>query len=111
MRGAGTPASAGPACVPADLRANPRSIVAIPMPKGIARTPPCTNTPPTPRHVLHGLLATGDARPPTRTAGSLLIAPRMVQRVRQEWCSDCGKDGWEMQPKIVEHGQTYTRRM
>src|SRR5262249_62256979 len=78
MRGAGTPASAGPACVPADLRANPRSIVAIPIPKGIARTPPCTNTPPTPRHVVHGLLATGDVRPPPRPSASMLFTAQMV---------------------------------
>src|SRR5262245_66048571 len=93
MRGACTPASAGPACVPADLRANPRSIVAIPMPKGIARTPPCTNTPPTPRHVVHGLLATGGVRPPTRASGSLLIVARMVQRLRQEGFGMWEKNG------------------
>ena len=36
-RAAGNAVSVGPACVPADLRTNPRSIAAIP--NGIARTP------------------------------------------------------------------------
>ena len=47
--GPGNPASAGPACAPADLRTNPTHIAAIP--NGIARTPHRTNTSPTPTHV------------------------------------------------------------
>src|SRR5213080_199891 len=63
MRGAGASVSAGPACVPADLRANPRSIAAIP--NGIARTPLHQNAPPLLRHVA-GPAAKRDVRPPTR---------------------------------------------
>src|SRR5262245_56681261 len=43
-RGPGNAVSAGRACVPADLRTNPRIITAIP--NGIARSPNRTNTPP-----------------------------------------------------------------
>src|SRR5262249_46192309 len=55
MRGPGNAGSVGPACVPADLRTNPRTIAAIPT--GTAPPPHRTNTSPTcpPRCLWHNV--------------------------------------------------------
>src|SRR5208337_4302966 len=47
--GPSNPASAGPACVPADLKNTPKHSAAIP--NGSARSPNRTHTPPTPTHL------------------------------------------------------------
>src|SRR5262245_56606471 len=67
------PASAGSACVPRDLRTNPKTTAAIP--SGIVRPPNWTNTLPTPTHVAFG----GNVRPPTWAQGSLPITAKIVR--------------------------------
>src|SRR5262245_15522843 len=74
------PASAGSACVPGDLRTNPKTTAAIP--SGIVRPPSWTNTLPTPTHVAFG----GNVRPPTWGEGSLPIAAKIVRRTRGFRC-------------------------
>src|SRR5436190_5908457 len=76
MRAGDSFVSVGPACVPADLRTNPRSITAIP--NGIPRTPNCTNTSPnrTPRR-------SGHTAQPQRTSPDAAESKH----------ADCGKNG------------------
>ena len=71
--GPGSPMSAGPACVPADLRTNPKHIAAIP--NGIARTPIEPIGPP----LLPTSPYNGNARPPTPAEESTPIAARIVR--------------------------------
>src|SRR5262245_12242781 len=98
MRGASAPVSAGPACVPADLRANPRSIVAIPIPKGIARIPPCTKMPP-----LHATSSLACLPPAT-------YVPRRVARKHADYGNNGSANCGKIRQKIVQTGRRYDGR-
>ena len=73
-RSARSPISAGPACVPGDLRTNPKTIATIP--NGTERTPTQTNAFPHSYYASPVAASIGNARSPT--PGSTPIAARIA---------------------------------